>query len=48
MYCGCHLGYVNLKHLKLRDVFDDGLLERMPPSVLFDPALRGPASELGT
>lgn len=35
MSCGCHIGYVNLKHLKLRDVFGDGLLERVPPESVF-------------
>lgn len=38
MHCGCHIGYVNLKHLGLRDVFGDGLLERIPPHSVFEPA----------
>ncbi len=28
--CGCHIGYVHLEHLKLGEVFGDGLLERVP------------------
>jgi hypothetical protein len=28
--CGCHIGYVHLEHLKLDDVFGQGLLERIP------------------
>jgi hypothetical protein len=28
--CDCHIGYVHLKHLQLRDVYADGLLERIP------------------
>ncbi len=28
--CNCHLGYVNLKRLKLDEVYGDGVLERIP------------------
>ncbi len=28
--CACHIGYVHLKDLPLREVFGDGLLERIP------------------
>ncbi len=28
--CGCHIGYVHLPHLKLYEVFGDGVLERVP------------------
>ncbi|MBB2948359.1 MoaA/NifB/PqqE/SkfB family radical SAM enzyme [Actinoplanes lutulentus] len=28
--CDCHIGYVHLKPLQLRDVYADGLLERIP------------------
>ena len=28
--CGCHIGYVHLDHLGLRDTFGAGLLERIP------------------
>jgi hypothetical protein len=28
--CDCHIGYVHLKPLALRDVYTDGLLERIP------------------
>lgn len=28
--CDCHIGYVHLKPLNLRDVYADGLLERIP------------------
>lgn len=28
--CGCHIGYVHLNHLRLYDVFEDGILERIP------------------
>lgn len=28
--CGCHIGYVHLKHLHLDVVFGDGILERVP------------------
>lgn len=38
MRCGCHIGYVNLKYLKLREVFGDGLLERIPPPSVFERA----------
>ena len=28
--CGCHIGYVHLEHLKLNEVFGEGILERVP------------------
>jgi MoaA/NifB/PqqE/SkfB family radical SAM enzyme len=28
--CGCHIGYVHMPHLKMDEVFGDGLLERIP------------------
>ena len=28
--CSCHIGYVHLKELRMRDIFGDGLLERIP------------------
>lgn len=28
--CGCHIGYVHLPHLKLDEVFGNGILERIP------------------
>ena len=28
--CTCHIGYVHLKELKMREVYGDGLLERIP------------------
>lgn len=28
--CGCHIGYVHMPHLKLYEVFGDGILERIP------------------
>jgi MoaA/NifB/PqqE/SkfB family radical SAM enzyme len=28
--CGCHIGYIHMPHLKLSEVFGDGLLERVP------------------
>jgi len=28
--CGCHIGYVHLKELRLDDVYGDGILERIP------------------
>ena len=28
--CGCHIGYVHMKHLQLDEIFRDGLLERIP------------------
>lgn len=28
--CGCHIGYVHLEHLGLREVYGDGILERVP------------------
>ncbi|MFO0695451.1 MAG: STM4011 family radical SAM protein [Polyangiales bacterium] len=28
--CGCHIGYVHLERLRLRDRFDGGVLERVP------------------
>lgn len=28
--CGCHIGYVHLKRLKLDQVYENGLLERIP------------------
>jgi len=30
--CGCHIGYVHLDELGLREVFGDGVLERIPQS----------------
>ena len=32
--CGCHIGYVHLDKLRLRDVFGDGILERVPRAAL--------------
>jgi hypothetical protein len=29
-HCGCHIGYVHLKRLKLNEVYGSGLLERIP------------------
>jgi hypothetical protein len=34
--CGCHIGYVHMPELKLRDVFGDGLLERVPTSAIWN------------
>ena len=31
--CHCHIGYVHLEHLRLQEVFQDGLLERIPAHV---------------
>lgn len=28
--CGCHIGYVNLPHLRLSEVYGNGILERVP------------------
>jgi MoaA/NifB/PqqE/SkfB family radical SAM enzyme len=28
--CGCHIGYIHLPHLKLEEVYADGILERLP------------------
>lgn len=28
--CGCHIGYVHLDHLKLYQIYGDGVLERIP------------------
>lgn len=28
--CGCHIGYIHMDHLKLYDVFGEGILERIP------------------
>jgi hypothetical protein len=28
--CDCHIGYVHLKRLGLHELFDGGLLERIP------------------
>lgn len=39
--CGCHIGYVHMPSLGLYDVFDDGVLERVPAKV--PPAPRPPA-----
>ena len=33
--CGCHIGYVHLDHLNLRNVFGDGLLERIKNADVF-------------
>lgn len=30
--CGCHIGYVHLDHLKLYQIYGDGVLERIPSS----------------
>lgn len=32
--CGCHIGYVHLDALRLREVFEDGVLERVPVASL--------------
>jgi MoaA/NifB/PqqE/SkfB family radical SAM enzyme len=32
-HCGCHIGYVHLKRLKLNEVYGSGLLERIPQSM---------------
>jgi sulfatase maturation enzyme AslB (radical SAM superfamily) len=29
-HCTCHIGYVHLKELRLREIFGEGLLERIP------------------
>lgn len=31
--CGCHIGYVHLPHLKLYEVFGNGVLERVPAHI---------------
>jgi hypothetical protein len=31
--CGCHIGYVHLRELKLHEVYGDGLMERVPSSL---------------
>jgi MoaA/NifB/PqqE/SkfB family radical SAM enzyme len=36
--CGCHIGYVHLKRLRLYDVFGDGVLERIPEVGFDQPA----------
>ncbi|HSE23315.1 MAG TPA: hypothetical protein VLB68_16725 [Pyrinomonadaceae bacterium] len=28
--CGCHIGYVHMDHLKLYEIYGDGVLERIP------------------
>jgi MoaA/NifB/PqqE/SkfB family radical SAM enzyme len=28
--CGCHIGYVHMDHLKLYQIYGDGVLERVP------------------
>ncbi len=43
--CGCHIGYVHLLHLKLYEVFGDGVLERIPAQV---PPVIGMPAEPGT
>ncbi len=30
--CNCHIGYAHLEHLKLDELFGDGILERVPPA----------------
>ncbi|GAB2628526.1 hypothetical protein Aab01nite_21940 [Paractinoplanes abujensis] len=37
--CDCHIGYVHLKPLGLRDVYADGLLERIPAAFPVRPSL---------
>ncbi len=32
--CGCHIGYVHLEHLQLDRLFGDGILERIPRTLL--------------
>jgi MoaA/NifB/PqqE/SkfB family radical SAM enzyme len=32
--CGCHIGYVHLDHLKLYQIYQDGILERIPKNEL--------------
>lgn len=43
--CGCHIGYVHLQHLKLGDVFGDGILERVPVSGRFGPRTAPPSAD---
>ncbi len=31
--CGCHIGYVHLNHLNLYNVFEGGILERIPRNI---------------
>jgi hypothetical protein len=38
--CRCHIGYVHLEHLRLDEVFRQGILERAPPPVRARPDLR--------
>ncbi len=38
--CGCHIGYVHMPHLGLKEIYGDGILERVPR--------RRPASKLAT
>jgi hypothetical protein len=35
--CGCHIGYVHLDHLRLDEVFGDGVLERIPARPIWKP-----------
>jgi hypothetical protein len=32
--CGCYIGYVNMPHLGLDDVYGEGLLERIPRATM--------------
>lgn len=34
--CGCHIGYIHLKELKLYDLFGEGVLERIPTEKIWD------------
>ncbi|HEX3250212.1 MAG TPA: STM4011 family radical SAM protein [Pyrinomonadaceae bacterium] len=31
--CGCHIGYVHMDHLKLYQIYGDGILERIPETL---------------
>lgn len=40
--CRCHIGYVHLEHLRLQEVFGDGILERARPAWTHGAARRSP------
>jgi MoaA/NifB/PqqE/SkfB family radical SAM enzyme len=42
--CGCHIGYVHLDRLNLKQTFGDGLLERIPLTVATNPRITHGAS----
>ena len=42
--CGCHIGYVHLPSLGLEEIFEDGILERIPKERIWTRSVSSPPS----